>query len=128
MFREKLEEMRMKTGRFPLVCLSGGEAAKADWLAAGGAAGHILSASQIDTILMTGAALPEKLAYEGTLKEFIHRFPLHQPEEMKQRVNRFLAGGVAEWTAEGWSYFTCRVAVLGCCMGEYLSIVNRKDM
>lgn len=129
MLKEKLEEMREKNGRFPLVCLSGSETAKREWLAAGGTAGHTLSPSQVNAILMTGAALPEELAFEGTLTEFIRLFPLHNAEESKKQVNRFLEGGVAEWTAEtaGWEFFTCRAAVLGCCMGEYLSILNRKD-
>lgn len=128
MRKEKLEEMREKTGRFPLVCLSGSEKAKAQWLASGGAAGHILSPNQVEAMLMTGAALPEELAFTGTLKEFIRLFPLHNAEESKKQVNCFLEGGVAEWKANDWECFTCRVAVLGCCMGEYLSIVNRKEI
>lgn len=128
MLKEKLEEMRERTGRFPLVCLSGSEAAKAQWLAAGGTAGHTLSKSQVEAILMTGAALLEELAFEGTLKEFIRLFPLYNAEESKKQLNRFLEGGVAEWTADEWECFTCRAAVLGCCMGEYLSIVNRKEI
>lgn len=133
MLKEKLEEMRGKSGRTPLVCLGNSPEAKADWLAAGGVAGHMLSASQVGAILMTGATLPEDLAFEGTLAEFIRLFPLHNAEESKKQVNRFLEGGVAEWTAEttggldGWEFFTCRVAVLGCCMGEYLSVLNKKD-
>ena len=27
-----------------------------------------------------------------------------------------------------WEYFTCNVVVMGCCMGEYLSIVNKKEI
>ena len=130
MLKEKLEEMRGKSGKSPLVCLGNSPEAKADWLTAGGVAGHMLSASQIGAILLTGAALPEDLAFEGTLAEFIRLFPLHNAEESKKQVNRFLEGGVAEWTEEtigGWEFFTCRVAVLGCCMGEYLSVLNKKD-
>ena len=130
MLKEKLEEMRGKSGRMPLVCLGNSPEAKADWLTAGGVAGHMLSASQVGAILMTGAALPEDLAFEGTLAEFIRLFPLHNAEESKKQVNRFLEGGVAEWapeTAGGWEFYTCRVAVLGCCMGEYLSVLNKKD-
>lgn len=130
MLKEKLEEMRVKNGRTPLVCLGNSPEAKADWLAAGGVVGHMLSASQVNAILMTGAALPEDLAFEGSLAEFIRLFPLHNAEESKKQVNRFLEGGVAEWTgetADGWAFYTCRVAVLGCCMGEYLSVLNQKD-
>ena len=126
MLKEKLEEMHEKNGKMPLVCLGNHADAKAQWLAVGGVAGHMLSASQVDAILMTGASLPEDLAFEGTLTEFIRLFPVHSAESSKQQVNRFLEGGVAEWN-EGWEFFTCRVAVLGCCMGEYLSVVNRKD-
>lgn len=131
MLKEKLEEMREKNGRTPLVCLSNSPEAKAEWLTAGGVAGHMLSASQVGAILMTGAALPEDLAFEGTLAEFIRLFPVHNAEESKKQVNRFLEGGVAEWTPEttgGWEFFTCRVAVLGCCVGEYLSVLNKKDV
>ena len=130
MLKEKLEEMREKNGQLPLVCLGGSPEAKAEWLAAGGIAGHMLSASQVQAILMTGAALPEGLAFEGTLQDFIRLFPLQNAEESKKQVNRFLENGVAEWTEadEAWAFFTCRAAVLGCCMGEYLSILNRKDV
>lgn len=129
MLKEKLEEMRKKNGRFPLVCLSGSKKAKAEWLSAGGMAGHTLLPSQMEAAFMTGAALPEELAFEGTLQEFIRLFPLHHAEESKKQVNGFLEGGVAEWIAEreAWEFFTCRVAVLGCCMGEYLSVLNKKD-
>ena len=130
MLKEKLEEMRKKNGRTPLVCLGNSPEAKAEWLTADGVAGHMLSASQVGAILMTGAALPENLAFEGTLAEFIGLFPLHNAEESKKQVNRFLEGGVAQWDPEitgGWEFFTCRVAVLGCCMGEYLSVLNKKD-
>lgn len=131
MLKEKLEEMRGKSGKSPLVCLGNSPKAKADWLTAGGVAGHMLSASQVGAILLTGAALPEDLAFEGTLTEFIRLFPLHNAEESKKQVNRFLEGGVAEWIVEptgGWEFYTCRVAVLGCCMGEYLSVLNKKDV
>ena len=84
MLKEKLEQMR-KTGE-PFCCLGGSPQARAEWLAAGGSAAHILS----------------------------------------QR--RILQNGVAEWTGECWECYTCRVAVLGCCMGEYLSVVNRKEL
>lgn len=130
MLKEKLEEMREKYGRPPLVCLGNSPQAKAEWLAAGGVAGHMLCDSQVNAILMTGAALPEDLAFEGTLAEFIRLFPVHNAEESKKQVNRFLEGGVAQWTSEtagGWEFFTCRVAVLGCCVGEYLSVLNKKD-
>ena len=128
MLKQKLEEMRQKNGKAPLVCLHGDANAKGAWLAAGGTAGHMLSKGQMESALWTGAVLPEGLAFEESLAEFIRLFPMQNPEESRNRVNHFLEGGVAEWNGDVWEYYTCRTAVLGCCMGEYLSVVNRKDV
>ena len=49
-------------------------------------------------------------------------------EEGSEKINAYLEQGAAEWTENGWEQFTCRTAVLGCCSGFYLSIVNKKDL
>lgn len=126
MLKEKLEQMR-KTGE-PFCCLGGSAQARAEWLAAGGTAAHILSARQVESFLLTDAPFPDDMAFEGALVDFIRLFPMRTPEDTRDRINRILQNGVAEWSGEGWECYTCRVAVLGCCMGEYLSIVNRKDI
>lgn len=126
MLKEKLGEMRRTGGAF--CCLSGSSQARAEWLAAGGNAAHVLSARQVESFLLTGSAFPEDMAFEGSLAEFIRLFPMRAPETARDSVNRVLSHGIAEWTEHGWECFTCRVAVLGCCMGEYLSVVNRKEL
>ena len=125
MEKEKLEHLR-ESGAF--FCLGNSGQAEGDWLAGGGNAAHLLSPKQVEAFLMTGAAFPEEMAFAGTLAEFIRLFPMRTAEQTRDSINRILQNGIAEWTGEGWECYTCRVAVLGCCMGEYLSIVNRKDL
>ncbi|MBM6829089.1 hypothetical protein H9X85_05540 [Anaerotignum lactatifermentans] len=128
MFSEKMKELR-ESGREILVCLSGSEQAREEWLQKGGTAGHLLSPRQVESWLMTGGAqLPPEVAFSGTLEEFVSLFPKSNAEESKKKVNGFLSGAVVEYTPEGWQYYTCNVVVMGCCMGEYLSIVNRKEI
>lgn len=127
MLKEKLEKMRADGGD-AFCCLGGSTRAKEDWLAAGRDAAHILSPRQVESFLLTGSAFPERMAFEGSLAEFIRLFPMRTPDDTCGQINRILSHGVAEWTGEGWECYTCRVAVLGCCMGEYLSVVNRKDV
>ena len=94
----------------------------------GGSAAHILSQRQVESFLLTDAPFPGDMAFEGSLADFIRLFPMRTPENARDRINRILQNGVAEWTGECWECYTCRVAVLGCCMGEYLSVVNRKEL
>ena len=108
-----------------LVCLSNTEG-KADWLAKGFDE-VIFSADQLRSNLLIGEELPEKIVFDGGLKEFIHLFPERTPEESCALVNGYLEAGVAEWTGE-WEIFTCRAAVLGCCTGFYLSVLNKKEI
>ena len=108
-----------------LVCLHDAEG-KADWLAKG--FGEVIfSADQLRSSLLVGEELPEKIVFDGRLLDFIRLFPERTPEESCELVNGYLESGVAEWTGE-WEFFTCRAAVLGCCSGFYLSVLNKKDM
>ncbi len=53
MLQNTLDILR-KEGKEILVCLSGSDEAQKAWLAAGGEAGHMLSARQVESWLMTG--------------------------------------------------------------------------
>ena len=108
-----------------LICLGEG---KSDWLAKGGDAALVCSADQLRGMLLIGEELPEKIVFDGSLKEFIRLFPERTPEESCEAVNVYLEQGVAEWENDHWEFFTCRAAVLGFCSGFYLSIVNKKDI
>ena len=110
-----------------LICLGNAEG-KSDWLTGGGDAAEIYSADQLRGLLLIGEELPERIIFDGSLKEFIRLFPERTPEESCVLVNRFLEAGTAEWAERHWEHFTCRAAVLGCCSGFYLSIVNKKDL
>ena len=110
-----------------LVCLNNADG-KNDWLAKGGESELALSADQIRSMLLIGEELPEKIIFDGSLKEFIRLFPERTPEESCEAVNVYLEEGVAEWMDGNWEFFTCRAAVLGCCSGFYLSILNKKDL
>lgn len=128
MLQNALDGLR-KEGKEILVCLSGSDEARKAWLAAGGEAGHLLSHRQVESWLMTGGAqLPKEMAFSGTLEEFVSLFPKTNAEDSKRKVNAFLSGGVLEYKDGEWECFTCNVVVMGCCMGEYLSIVNKKEM
>lgn len=107
-----------------LVCLTDAEGKK-NW---SGDTAAIFSADQLRGLLLIGEELPEKIVFDGSLKEFIHLFPEATPDESKELVNAYLEAGIAEWTGAEWEFFTCRAAVLGCCSGFYLSIVNKKDL
>ncbi len=111
------------------VCLCGSEQAKKEWLAAGGAGGNLLFDKQVESYLMTGMTqIPKGIAFAGTLEEFVALFPKTNVAQSKKQVNRFLSGAVVEYTGHGWEVYRCQTVVMGCCMGEYLSIVNRKDL
>ena len=90
-----------------LICL-GNDAGKQAWLAGGGD--------------------PALVVFDGSLKDCIHIFSEQSIEEGSEQINAYLEQGAAEWTENGWEQFTCRTAVLGCCSGFYLSIVNKKDL
>jgi len=122
MLQNALDILR-KEGKEILVCLSGNDEAQKAWLAAGGEAGHMLSARQVES-----AQLPKEIAFSGTLEEFVSLFPKTNAEDSKRKVNGFLSGAVVEYKDGNWEYFTCNVVVMGCCMGEYLSIVNKKEI
>lgn len=109
-----------------LICLTN-EEGKREWLQEGGAAALIFSKNQLMGQLAIGEALPDPLIFEGSLKDCIHSFAAYSVEEGSKRINPYLEQGVAQWTENGWECFTCRTAVLGCCSGFYLSIVNKKD-
>lgn len=110
-----------------LICLSDATG-KADWLAWGGESSYIFSADQLRGLLLIGEELPQQIVFDGSLKAFIRLFPERTPEESCALVNGYLEMGVAEWQEGQWDFFTCRAAVLGCCSGFYLSIVNKKDL
>ena len=111
-----------------LICLCN-EEGKQNWLADGGGdAALIFSANQLKGRLTIGESLPEQLVFDGSLKECIHIFSAQSIEEGSEKINAYLEQGTAEWTENGWERFTCRTAVLGCCSGFYLSVVNKKDM
>ena len=109
-----------------LVCLNH-EDGKKDWLAKGFDE-VIFSADQLRSNLLFGEELPEKNVFDGRLLDFIRLFPERTPEESCVLVNGYLEEGVAEWTDGNWEFFTCRAAVLGCCSGFYLSVLNKKDL
>ena len=100
-----------------LICL-GNDAGKQAWLAGGGEPALVFSANQLRGRLAIGEAL----------KDCIHIFSEQSIEEGSEQINAYLEQGAAEWTENGWEQFTCRTAVLGCCSGFYLSIVNKKDL
>ena len=109
-----------------LICLTNAEG-KADWLAKGFDE-VIFSADQLRSNLLIGEELPERIVFHGSLQEFSHLFPLRSIDESCAPLNVYLEQGVAEWTEGKWEFFTCRAAVLGCCTGFYLSILNKKDI
>lgn len=111
------------------VCLSGSAEAEKEWLQAGGSGGNLLSSKQVESYLMTGLTqIPKEIAFSGTLEEFVALFPKTNAAQSKKQVNHFLSGAVVEYTKQGWEVYRCQTVVMGCCMGEYLSIVNRKDL
>ena len=109
-----------------LVCLCNKEGKK-DWLAKGSEE-VIFSADQLRSNLLIGEALPEKIVFDGSLQDFTHLFPLRSIDESCAPLNVYLEQGVAEWAEGNWEFFTCRAAVLGCCSGFYLSVLNKKDI
>jgi len=109
-----------------LVCLTN-EEGKKDWLAKGFSE-VIFSADQLKSSILIGEALPERIVFDGRLPDFAHLFPLRSIDESCAPLNAYLEQGVAEWTENGWEFFTCRAAVLGCCTGFYLSVLNKKDI
>lgn len=112
-----------------LLCLGNSAEAKQAWLEAGGTAGHLLSASQMQSRILTGGIpLPKELAFAGSLEELIALFPKNDMQQSLSMLNPLLAGVVAEYSKGQWEFFTCRLAVMGCCAGEYFSIVNKKSV
>ena len=108
-----------------LICLTN-EEGKNEWLTKG-LDEVIFSADQLRSLLLIGEALPEKIVFDGRLQDFTHLFPLRSIDESCVPLNEYLESGVAEWN-NGWEFFTCRAAVLGCCSGFYLSVLNKKEL
>lgn len=129
MLQEKWREIQ-KTGKSLFLCLNHSEDAKKEWLLAGGEEKHLLSKRQIESWLMLGAGVefPRNVAYNGSLQEFVALFPKGEMERNKARLNSFLVGVVGEYENGAWSFFTCRAVIMGCCMGEYFSLANRKEV
>ena len=109
-----------------LICLTN-EEGKNDWLGKGFDE-VIFSADQLRSNLLIGEELPERIVFDGSLQDFTHLFPLRSIDESCGPLNTYLESGVAEWTDGKWEFFTCRAAVLGCCSGFYLSVLNKKDL
>ena len=112
--------------RVKLICLCNKEG-KEDWTEKTGGNEVIFSADQLRGLLLIGEALPERIVFDGRLQDFTHLFPLRSIDESCVPLNEYLESGVAEWN-DGWEFFTCRAAVLGCCSGFYLSVLNKKDL
>lgn len=128
MFADKIEHFRNKYSEI-LVCLNHSSVAKDEWLKAGGILGHLLSPRQVESWLMVGnTSLPKETAFEGSLEEFVSLFPKNEIERSKDILNSILQGAVVEHHNEIWEFYSCNVAIMGCCMGEYFSIVNRKEI
>ena len=110
-----------------LICLCNKEG-KEDWLKQTDGEEVIFSADQLRSSLLIGEELPEKIVFDGSLLDFAHLFPLRSIDESCAPLNGYLEEGVAEWVDGIWEFFTCRAAVLGCCSGFYLSVLNKKDI
>ena len=109
-----------------LICFGNADG-KNDWLKKGFDE-VVFSADQLRGMLLIGEELPDRIVFDGSLKDFIRLFPERIPEESCELVNGYLEKGVAEWVEKEWEFFTCRAAVLGCCSGFYLSVLNKKDL
>lgn len=129
MLKEKWNEIN-KTGKRLFLCLGHSQDARTEWLLAGGEEKHLLSKRQVESWLMmgAGAVLPPDVAFEGSLEEFVALFPKVEMERNKQNLNSFLTDIVGEYENGSWMFFTCGAVVMGCCMGEYFSIANRKEV
>ncbi len=65
--------------------------------------------------------------FEGDFEAFLSIFEDGEPEESCRVFNDLISGAVAEYKAEYWDVFTCNLAVMACCVGKYLKVVNRKE-
>lgn len=64
--------------------------------------------------------------FEGTMEDFLRQFTAAELEQ----CNHALSGCVLEWSEarQCWEGYRCQAAVLHCCAGAYLRIVNRKEI
>jgi hypothetical protein len=65
--------------------------------------------------------------FEGDFDEFLSVFEAGEAEKSCELLNQLLSAVVVEYKAPNWDVYTCNVAVMCCCVGKYLKLVNRKE-
>ena len=65
--------------------------------------------------------------FEGDFDAFLSVFEAGEAEKSCELLNHLLSAVVAEYKAPNWDVYTCNVAVMCCCVGKYLKLVNRKE-
>lgn len=74
--------------------------------------------------------IPPITAYPETIAQMVSDFSQKDLEVGCQALQGLLSGVVAEYDPNRfvWEYYACGVAVMPCCMGKYMRIVNRKEL
>jgi len=111
-----------------LVCLNQSETAKELWIAAGGDLREMIFAGELRVWTLTMQIPKENLVFWGSLEDMIALFPKERMEESKRALDQILSGVVLSYEKNGWAAFRCNIAVMGCCAGEYFSVVNRREI
>lgn len=70
------------------------------------------------------------MGYPSTIEQMVSDFSQKDLGEGCQALQALLSGVVAEYDTgqQFWEYYTCGVAIMPCCIGEYMRIVNRKEL
>lgn len=103
-----------------LVCL--GEMSGEDWAEAGVDA-PLYFLESLDAVKVNGVVV-----YAGSLSSLIEGVSKKGVHDGKAFLDGLLSGAVLEYTKDGKEAYRCGVAVMPSCAGQYLSVVNKKDI
>lgn len=111
-----------------LIALGHSPVALAEYLATGGTDSDFITKEMVEQWCADGiSALPKEIIFDGTISQFINLFPQKDLEASEDILHACVSGIVLEYTKDGWECYSCSAVILGCCTGEYLTLLNKKD-
>ncbi len=111
-----------------MIALGNSNEALTEYLAAGGTEADFATKEMVAKWCKDGiASLPKEIAFGGTMSQFINLFPTDDLENSEDILHRAVSGVVLEFDKNAWESYSCSAVILGCCTGEYLTLLNKKD-
>ncbi|WP_317854987.1 hypothetical protein [Chakrabartyella piscis] len=111
-----------------MIALGNSNDALAEYLATGGTESNFATKEMVSLWCKEGVgSLPREIVFGGTMSQFINLFPTDNLEVSEDILHASVSGVVLEHTETAWESYSCSAVILGCCTGEYLTLLNKKD-